>query len=320
MRSSHKELKPREERRTLMRFKIAVLLGLLLGSTWLATAHDLFLKPEAYVLVPRQKVRVRALNGTFQRSEAAIKRDRLAEIILLTPSGEQKVPVEKWQEHGLLSLLEIETERAGTYVLGVALKPREITLTAEQFNAYLEHDGLPDILERRRQRGELHLGARERYSKYAKAIFQVGDRQTETFRRPLGHPVEILLTQHPADLRVGSVLEVVCLRDGRPLPNQFVLAGWEGAPAPVHARTDARGIARFEIKRAGHWYVKFIHMVPRSEPQLDYESWWATVTFDVPDRPRGSLRDPKIAGDASSPSESPEIREKPGDRLRHLRK
>ncbi len=268
-----------------MMFKIAAILGILLESAWLTVAHDLFLKPQAYVLPPHQRVQVRALNGTFEQSESAIRGDRLVEIVLHTPSGKHKVPVEKWQEEGTLSFLEIETETAGTYVLGVALKPREIALTAEQFNAYLEHDGLPDILERRRQKGELHLGARERYSKYAKAIFQVGDRQTEAFRRPLGYPVEILLRRHPADLRVGSVLEVVCLREGRPLSNQFVLAGWEQAPAPLHARTDAQGIARFEIKRAGQWYVKFIHMVPRSEPQLDYESWWATVTFDIPDRP-----------------------------------
>ncbi len=288
-----------------MTFAIAAVLGTLLGSTWPAAAHDLFLKPETYVLAPRQKVRVCVFNGTFQQSEGAIGRDRLVEIVLLTPFGKRTVSVEKWREEGALSLLEIETETAGTYVLGVSLKPREITLTAEQFNAYLEHDGLPDILERRRQRGELHLGARERYSKYAKAILQVGDRRTEAFRHPLGYPVEILLLRHPVDLRVGSVLEVLCLRDGRPLANQFVMAGWEGAPAPLHARTDAQGIARFEIKRAGHWYVKFIHMVPRSEPQLDYESWWATVTFDIPDRPLLS--------------ESPEIRGKPGDRRKHLK-
>ncbi len=270
-----------------MRLRIFMFLGLLLASQWLAQAHDLFLKLETHVLAPHSKAVVRAFNGTFQRSESAIGRDRLVEITLLTPSGKRTVPPEKWHAEATSSRLEIETEEAGTYVLGVALKPREISLTAEQFNAYLEHDGLPDILEERRRKGELHRDARERYSKYAKTLFQVGDRRTETFRQPLGYPVEILLRQHPAELRVGSVLEVICLREGRPLPNQFVLAGWEtpeDTPPPLNARTDAQGIARFEISRAGRWYVKFIHMVPRSTPGLDYESWWATVTFEVPGR------------------------------------
>jgi len=52
-------------------FAIAAVLGILLESAWLAVAHDLFLKPEAYVLPPHQRVRVRAFNGTFQQSENA---------------------------------------------------------------------------------------------------------------------------------------------------------------------------------------------------------------------------------------------------------
>ena len=32
---------------------------------------------------------------------------------------------------------------------------------------------------------------------------------------------------------------------------------------------------------SGRWYVKFIHMVRASEPGLDYESKWATLTFEI---------------------------------------
>ncbi|MCS6817199.1 MAG: DUF4198 domain-containing protein [Blastocatellia bacterium] len=256
---------------------------LLFGGGGLVFAHDLFLKLDAYVLAPRARARVWVFNGTFERSEATVARNRVVEIALLTPGGRRHVSVEKWQEESVHSLFEIETEEAGTYVVGVALAPREITLTAEQFNAYLEHEGLLDVLAWRRQRGELNKGARERYTKYAKMIFQVGERRTDTFRQPFGYPVEILLEGHPSDLRVGGVLRVRCLKDGRPLPQQVVLAGWEGGQ-PLSARTDAEGIARFEIKKAGKWYVKFIHIVPISEANLDYESWWATLTFEV--RPR----------------------------------
>jgi hypothetical protein len=31
----------------------------------------------------------------------------------------------------------------------------------------------------------------------------------------------------------------------------------------------------------GRWYVKFIHMVRVTEPGLDYESKWATLTFET---------------------------------------
>jgi hypothetical protein len=35
------------------------------------------------------------------------------------------------------------------------------------------------------------------------------------------------------------------------------------------------------LDAAGTWYVKFVHMVRASEPGLDYESKWATLTFET---------------------------------------
>jgi hypothetical protein len=40
-------------------------------------------------------------------------------------------------------------------------------------------------------------------------------------------------------------------------------------------------VAQVTLDAAGKWYVKFIHMVRATEPGLDYESKWATLTFEV---------------------------------------
>jgi hypothetical protein len=68
----------------------------------------------------------------------------------------------------------MRTGTPGTYVIGASLAPREISLPAEDFNSYLEHDGIPDILEARTRRGELTRPAHERYQKHVKAVIQVG--------------------------------------------------------------------------------------------------------------------------------------------------
>lgn len=68
---------------------------------------------------------------------------------------------------------------------------------------------------------------------------------------------------------------MLCLLDGRPIPNQFVMAGWESRDGKLHtldARADKNGIARIKLGAAGKWFVKFIHMTPLSEPNLNYES------------------------------------------------
>lgn len=47
------------------------------------------------------------------------------------------------------------------------------------------------------------------------------------------------------------------------------MAGWESRDDKMHelnARSDAKSIARIRLGGAGKWFVKFIHMMPISEP------------------------------------------------------
>lgn len=250
-----------------------------------APAHDLFLKLDTYFLPPNSKATVRLLNGTFQASEGAVARDRMKDVSLLGPQGRSAANDSiSWRDEGDTTLMEIQTGDPGTYVVGISTKPREITLKAADFNDYLWHDGLPDILAARKRNNELSKDSREQYSKHVRAIFQVGDRRSEDYRTPLNYPVEIIPQQNPYSLRVGRTIPVLCLLDGRPLVNQFVIAGWEsknGKVVEVNTRTDAKGIARFKLSITGKWFVKMIHMVPSSEPGLNYESKWATLTFEI---------------------------------------
>jgi hypothetical protein len=46
-------------------------------------------------------------------------------------------------------------------------------------------------------------------------------------------------------------------------------------------RADANGVARVKLAGGGKWFVKFIHMTKLSESNLDYESKWASLTFEI---------------------------------------
>lgn len=250
-----------------------------------ASAHDLFLKFDTYFLRPSALATVRLLNGSFRASEGAVARDRMRDVSLVAPDGNISHPeATMWRDEGTTAVLELRTGEAGTYVVGVSTKPREIALKAKDFNEYLAHDGIPDVLAARRMNGELRKDVRERYSKHVRAIFQVGNARTNAYKTPLGYVVEIIPQQNPYDLRAGQTLEVLCTLDGRPLANQFVLAGRETKnrmSREVSARTDANGIARVKLGGAGKWYVKMIHIQPVTNGDVNYESKWATLTFEI---------------------------------------
>lgn len=250
-----------------------------------AQAHDRFLKLENWRPSTEAPITVRLYNGTFVSSEKAVPRETMADVSILMPSAELSHPVPAdWEDEGSISKLNIRVSEPGVYVLGLYTKPKVIELPAEKFNGYLEHDGLPDIIAARQRDGNANMPARERYSHHAKAMFQVGDAVSDAFRTPLGHPVEIIPQQHPGSLRRGQALEVLCLKDGKPIVGQYVTAGVERdgmtrlAPG---VRTNEKGRATVEMNTVGVWYVKFIHMTKPDDPSLDYESQWATLTFDV---------------------------------------
>lgn len=73
---------------------------------------------------------------------------------------------------------------------------------------------------------------------------------------------------------------------GKPAANQLVVSGGRaptGGRFPERrVRSDASGVARIQLPKRGQWYVKFIHMVPYDGAEkIDYESKWATLTFEV---------------------------------------
>lgn len=267
-----------------MRKQVVTVAILLMITATILLAHDLFLKLDSYFVPPNSVVRVAVLNGTFAKSEGPVTADRLLDLSLVGPSERRSIPRESWKPVGDTTWLTVQTGGSGTYVVGASLRPRQIALSGEDFNGYLKEDGIPDVLDARTRNGELGRAARERYQKHVKAILQVGDLRTRAFETVLGYPAEIVPLTNPYLVIVGDTVAFRCLLDGRPVAQQLVIAGGERDTTripEVRARSDAQGVARFVIRTPGKWYVKFINMVPVSGDSVNYESKWATLTFQV---------------------------------------
>lgn len=250
-------------------------------------AHDLFMKPERFFIAPQAGARVRVINGTFDKSENAIDASRVADLSIVTSEGRTRLDTAKaWTADEPMSVISVGPLPSGVAVIGTSTRPRELELTGQEFNEYLKGDGVPDVLEDRKARGELTRSARERYSKHVKTIVQVGDGRAGAVDTVLGYPAELVPLVDPYTLKAGDSLPLRALVDGRPVASQYVLAGGrtpDGRRQKVQAlRSDADGIVRVVVASPGQWYVKFIHMVRLSgDAAADYESKWASLTFEL---------------------------------------
>lgn len=271
-------------------------------------SHDLYLKMETYFLQPNQEATLSLYNGTFEKSENLISRDRILDASFVAQGKRAAIDPTQWADQdSTITQLSFTTGEAGTYVAGVATRARNIVLAADDFNDYLQHDGILDMLEQRTRDSILDEDAVESYQKHVKAIYQVGDTKTDDWKTVLGYPIEFVPQANPYEKYSGETLEVQLLLDGEPLSNQLVYANYiesghghthdDGDHLHDHApdsevghthtsgqqlRTNDQGIVSVDLSAEGIYYLRTIHMVTVSDSDaLTHRSKWATLTFEV---------------------------------------
>ena len=272
-----------------------------------AAGHTLFIKPDTFYFAQGQDVVVAMLNGTFELSEAKVITSRMGDVSVIAPDGSSiDVNDEQWSHDGNLTNLSTNFGQAGNYVIGVGTRPSMIRMKPDKFNFYLRYEGLDDDFAERKNLGEDGLGAAERYTKFAKAIVQVGEEQSENYATVLNYPVEIVPLVNPYSLTVGDTFRARVLKNGQPLTGALIYATHEGHyelsdegiyDELVRVRSSDDGEIEFVLEDAGRWYVRFIDIdrtgdkehwysgilvsVGAEEPRIPYESLWATLTFEI---------------------------------------
>ena len=256
----------------------------------------MFLKPEGYYLDENSEAIITLINGTWNLSENSIDRNRMIDVSIVSNGTRNRIDTTQWTDKDNATLLHIETKSAGTYVAGVSTYSRDFEMEAQAFNDYLEHDGVFDMLDWRKENGALDEDANERYSKHVKSIFQVGETRTDDYNTVLGYPIEFVPLSNPYEAAAGEELSFRLLRDGAPLANQLVYHGTAHSHEHNHSheegddhnhhdaiklKTNDQGIVTMNVAEEGVQYLRTIHMEFAEEEGLTHESNWATITFEV---------------------------------------
>jgi len=250
-----------------------------------ALAHDLFLKPDSFFTKAGGSTRLSVMNGTFKTSEGAVAFSRLTDASIVSPGGKRaSIGESNFAKNETTAFIDIATPDEGNYVVGLSTNWRENALAAKEFNEYLTLEGIPGVLDERKRDKELDKDARYRYSKYVKTILQAGNKSTDEYKVVLGYAVEMIPQQNPYESKPGQTIGILCLKDGKPLAGQTVLVGYESGGKMAGERSlksDSKGIIKFKLESRGKWYAKFINMVKVEAGSINYESKWATLTFEI---------------------------------------
>ncbi|MCP2620231.1 DUF4198 domain-containing protein [Candidatus Aminicenantes bacterium AC-334-K16] len=246
------------------------------------SAHDLWLVPQQFRLKPGEKVTILANTGMdFPHSLNAVTPERIKQFFLWGPAGKKEIT--QYQVQGKSLVVSLSLPEEGTYVIAAALKPKEIRLTAEEFNEYLLHDGLTRIYRLRQEKGLLQKSAVEHYAKFPKTVVQVGLRLTSNPSQPVGLPVEIVPLVNPYQLKEGDRLKIRVLFQGKPLAQAEVAWSYPGRGEEFAetTTTNNQGETVIPLEKAGPYVIRLTHMEWVRKPSHEWESFWSSLTFEV---------------------------------------
>lgn len=179
---------------------------------------------------------------------------------------------------------KMDIEGEGTQLLVLQNKPSFIELDAEKFNAYLQEDGLEEILIYRQKNGLEKSKGREIYERCAKLIFQVGEKKTETFKKTTNLPLEILPLDNPYAIRKAQAMNLrfQVLFQQKPLAG-IKVRFWQkirGELFKNEAISNANGEVNFKFAPTGKIMISAVKMIAHDKAQeADWHSYWASLVF-----------------------------------------
>ena len=128
--------------------------------------------------------------------------------------------------------------------------------------------------------------------KFAKAMVQIGPSTSDSFRRAVGHQLELVPLMNPFSTRPGTTLKVQVYFDGKPLAGVDVERGDGMTPMVENDipryTTDAEGVATIPITKLGPQLLVVDHILPSTHQDLvARELYNATLSFVLATMPRG---------------------------------
>jgi uncharacterized GH25 family protein len=263
--------------------RTCTLLFFLLLAAVRVSAHEYWLEPDSFFLKPGEKSAVRLFlgEGLKKEEERPFQTSKTPLFRLFSTGGDFDLTSSVRDED--IPLFTFSAEKAGNYLLGLERNWAYITLEADKFDEYLREDGMEYIIAEREKLGESKKEGRERYSRFIKALLEVGDKRDKTFAKRIGLKLEIVPLENPYSKKIGDTLSFQVLFQGKPLKDKTIFADNRDGEAisKQKLKTDAHGKATIKLDRKGIWLVRLVFMqrCQKDCEGADWESFWGAFSF-----------------------------------------
>lgn len=252
----------------------------------MATAHELWLEPEAYQVAADGRLVGDIVNGqNFDGITLAYIPQRIVNYAVFSGRAQAPIDMRAGDTPGL---------NAAPVAEGLNIVAYQSTVTTieyatwDKFASFVAHKDLGITLEEHLAKGYPQDNFAEAYSRYSKTLIGVGHGAGSDKRTGLETEFVALTNPYTDDLSAGMQVQLFYQRFARPNAQVEV---FDKAPDDTVTitltRTDAQGIATIPVT-PGHSYMLDAIVIRDPSPDLVaalggvWETLWANLTFAVP--------------------------------------
>jgi uncharacterized GH25 family protein len=247
----------------------------------LLLGREFWLHPNKYIYKPGETVNLRFESGdNYEGKNWSGNEDSVESLQLFFDNVNDFCTKNISAKKGDSLQLAIMDE--GTAMLAFQSTKFFIEYDAENFNDYLQQNGIQNAIDYRTKNNELNKKGKELYQRFSKTIIQVGSKKTNAFKKATGLQLDIIPKENPYAMAKDGDFKVMVLYKNKPLTNSRIKV-WHRLNDKVSTRnlqTDEEGEAKFFMTTAGEWMISCTRTeLLANNPKADWQSYFGTLTW-----------------------------------------
>lgn len=244
---------------------------LTIGMAATAGAHEFLVRPVKFLAAEGELVPFSVLSAHIMMISEEVEPLEFVDLALFDGSGTTELNVVA-NENLLMADGRVAFKTPGTAILAGHRRGVVWTQTTKGW-VQGSKKGLTDVIKS------------NKYEKFSKAFVTVGTAD-HSWKKPLGHKLELMPLAAPTTLSVGDVLPVQILVDGKPAAAGTVLATYDGFSYDEMAfagsyEPSGEGIANIHITAPGVWMVRVEYKVEGDSEEYNDHVLRSVMLFEA---------------------------------------
>jgi len=263
----------------IAKLSILIVAALFAAGIGQAAAHEFWVAPKKYNPKPGEPIVATLRVGQMMRgTELPYLSKKIRSFTVTNRKGTENVE----GLEGDIPALSYTPSETGLHRINYISTGTEVAFdTWEKFEKYLAYEGLGEIAGEHRARGLPESGFKEVYTRYAKALVQVGPVGEQDRDAAQGLALELIAMDNPYTPGLKT-MTVTLLRLGKPVADrQIAVFRYDGQVSRTLVTTDSLGKAAIPVKGGGSFLLNAVDIQPVEEKDEVWSSHWASLSFGL---------------------------------------